>query len=114
MPLAVQLAGAAAPWTFTCSGKTYTARPVSVQQVAAFKARLRGADEAGSLAAVRDLLRIAFPKRLSHRWRGDPVDQIFALPLAQFTATVADFFDSQGTTLPMTSPRMTPPRTSRH
>lgn len=84
------------PWTCTVRGRTYTARPLSAPRVAAFLGEMEGAGHARGEQLLRALLREAFPKRLSMRWRGDPVEYLMQLPVAGRRAMLADFFDSLG------------------
>lgn len=82
------------PWTLRIGGQTYTARPISVQAILAFKsaADAAGTDEAAAAVATRALLRQMFPYRLHYRWRGDPVDQLLSDP-AIVHGALTDFFE---------------------
>lgn len=83
------------PWSFTAGGRTHEARPISAPAVIAFHTAFNAAsDEAGRLRALRKLLRLAFPWRLSFRWRGDPVDEVLNLEPAARRAALNDFFAS--------------------
>lgn len=88
------LRAAATPWQFVAGGRTYTARPVSVEQVIAYEGEIVGASAAAILRARRKLLRVAFPWRPSFVWRGDPVDLICESPPGLHAALMADFFAS--------------------
>ncbi len=88
------LRAAAEPWAFAAGGRTYTARPVSVEQVIAYEAACAGASAAQVLRARRRLLRLAFPWRPSFWWRGDPVALICAAPPALHRVVMDSFFAS--------------------
>lgn len=86
-------AAALRPWTFTAHGRAHAARPVSAPAVLAFHAEFNAAaDEAARARALRRVLRLAFPWRLSYRWRGDPVEHLLALPPAARNAALTSFF----------------------
>lgn len=67
-------------WELTIAGRSFVARPISVEQVYAFEILSHGLPRALYWAAFLKLLRLAFPKRLSFWWRGDPVTLFAALP----------------------------------
>ncbi|MEA3245259.1 MAG: hypothetical protein U9Q74_03785 [Gemmatimonadota bacterium] len=97
------------PWRYTAGGRTHIARPVSTPAVLAFHAEFNAAaDEAGRLRALRRVLRLAFPRRISYRWRGDPVAHILGLEPAARKAAITDFFASlegkSGPSAPPTTP----------
>lgn len=81
-----------APWSWRTRGRVYVARPVSVPAVQRYAQEVVG-DFAQQERALRRLLRLAFPWRLSFWWRGDPVRQILSLEPANRQAVVRDFFD---------------------
>lgn len=82
------------PWTLTLDGTTYTATWVSVEVMRRFHESREAVkdSEEGLRAAVRALLREAFPRRVHYRWRGDPVDKLLALETPVLVAALTDFF----------------------
>lgn len=80
------------PFTFTCSGRTWVARPVSAEVVAACEPDLARGDAATQRRATERLLRAAFPWRLSYWWRGDPVARILHLDVSARNAALTAFF----------------------
>lgn len=105
-----ELRAAATPWQFVAGGRTYEARPISVEQVIVYEGAIVGASPAVVLRARRTLLRRAFPWRPSFVWRGDPVDMICGAPPALHQALMADFFVSlRSSSPPAAAPTPTPP-----
>lgn len=96
------------PWSFTTGGRRYVARPVSIEQVIAHEAACIGAGPAAVLNERRALLRIAFPWRLSYRWRGDPV----ALICDAEPAVYREMWESFSASLHAWSPRRATPGTT--
>ncbi len=120
------------PWTFTVGGHSWVARPVSAPAVAAFHAAFRAVQddeetarakaagpaewirvfthaERRRTAIITRLLRLAFPWRLSYRWRPshDPVATLLSLEPKARNAAFASFFtclegSANPTPLPMT------------
>lgn len=82
------------PWSFAAGGRSYVARPVSIEQVIAYEGECVGASPTALLAARRKLLRIAFPWRPSFLWRGDPVALIMGATPRVHQALISDFFVS--------------------
>lgn len=81
------------PWAFAAGARTYEARHVSAPAVVDFHARFHAATtERERVRAIQQLLRLAFPRRLSYRWRGDPVRMILALEPAAQREALTDFF----------------------
>lgn len=107
-----ELRAATLRWQLIVDGRTYTARPVSVEQVIAYQAEIIGASPRAILRARRRLLRLAFPWRdwrPSWIWRGDPVDIICAAPAGQHEALMASFFASlRSSPLPLVAQMTTP------
>lgn len=81
------------PWTYSDQGRTWTARPVSAEAVLAAQLELQAASAHRARRIMRRLFRLAFPYRLSMRWRGDPVALIEALPLPGWEAVLRSFFE---------------------
>lgn len=100
------------PWTFQTGGRTYVARPVSIEQVIAHEAECVGASPAAVMRARRKLLRIAFPWRASFLWRGDPVRVICEASPTVHRAVMDSFFASLQSSSPRPAMRATPPSTS--
>lgn len=92
------------PWTFTANGRTWVARPVSVEQVLTAQAQSVGASEVQAGRVLRGLLRLAFPRTISMRWRGDPVDLILQTTPREREAILQDFFTSLQPKAPATRP----------
>lgn len=82
------------PWRFTAGGVTWTARHVSAPQCRAYEERLADAkgNHRHTLAAIRWMLRRAFPWRFSYLIRGDPVRVIMGLEPPAQNAALSDFF----------------------
>lgn len=86
------------PWTVEVEGRVHTARPVSRPAVLRFFAAIEAAadNEAKQEAALRALLRIAFPAR----WRyviqpsRDPVDRLLALDMETRAKALESFFSA--------------------
>lgn len=97
------------PWTFRARGTTWTARPVSAEAVVGVLLELRQATPAQQYRLLRRIFRLAFPWRLSMRWRGDPVQLMLALPREALDDVVTSFFGWAGITDPGIS--WTPPPT---
>lgn len=106
------LRASAEPWAFATGGRTYTARPVSVEQVIAYEAACAGASAADVMRARRKLLRLAFPWRPSFWWRGDPVAVICAAPPALHRVVMDSFFVSLRSSPPSPATDATTPSTS--
>ncbi len=60
-------------WTLEIDGRAWTARPVSLPAVIAYYHELSTVTPDKGWDVTAKLLRLAFPWRLSFRWRGDPV-----------------------------------------
>lgn len=97
------------PWTFRARGTTWTAHPVSAEAVVRALLELRSAAPTQQYPILRRLFRLAFPRRLSMRWRGDPVRLILALPREALDEVVTSFFAWAGITDPIRPE--TPPTT---
>lgn len=82
------------PWIFTVGGRSFVARHVSAPQIFRYQDRMKeaGIRTARIEAAIRWLLRLAFPWRPSYLLRGDPARIILRLEPAARTAALADFF----------------------
>ena len=83
------------PWAFTTAdGRTFEALHVSAPVVQRYEDRVSAAkgDQRQMLAAIRWLLRHAFPWRFSYLLRGDPVKLVLALEPAARNEALADFF----------------------
>lgn len=82
------------PWSFTVGGRTYQARHVSAPQVFRYQDLIAaaGEDRRRHDAALRWLLRRAFPWRFSYLLYGDPVRIISALETAARQEALSDFF----------------------
>lgn len=95
-------------WQLEIDGRSWTARPVSLPVVIAYQQKLLGASPTEGWDLTADLLRHAFPWRLSYRWRGDPVKRFRTMardyPDAARQAMV-DFFPYL-TGVPPTAPAM--------
>lgn len=82
-------------WTLTIDGRTWVARPVSAEAVLAYQGALGGASPDAGWKATLALLRLAFPRRPSYWWRGDPV-KAFARVIREAPdaakAALTDFF----------------------
>lgn len=100
------------PWTFSTGGRTYTARPVSVEQVIAHEAECVGASPAAVMRARRRLLRLAFPWRPSFLWRGDPVRAICSASPALHRVVMDSFFVALQSSFPRSATPATPPSSS--
>lgn len=94
------------PWAVRLNGMVHVARPVSGHRVQAFYQAIRGASPEAGMAALTDLLRWAFPLRLSYWWRGDPVRQLVRLPAEEQRTVLTDFFAHLAGTPP--APRRSP------
>lgn len=93
------------PWSITIDGRTHVARVVSRPQALAFwgvveRAKRGEVTPVEEEQALATLLRIAFPWRVSYRWRGDPVAQILALDPRIRTRALESFFASLTAELP--------------
>lgn len=106
------LRASAEPWSFATGGRTYVARPVSVEQVIAYEARIAGASATDVMRARRQLLRLAFPWRPSFMWRGDPVAVICSAPPALHRVVIESFFASLRSWPPSPVTDATTPSTS--
>lgn len=93
-------------WVVQIGGVRYQGRPVSGEAVRRFQAAFRAAGEDGAkqVAAVRDLLRWAFPLSWAVLWRGDPVRKILASPLCM--EYLQDFYASLPSSRSRLGPRM--------
>jgi hypothetical protein len=82
------------PWSLTVGARTWTARHVSAREVQAYEHKLAAAtdQESKAVAAVRWILRRAFPWRFSYLFRGDPVRICLALEPAARREALTDFF----------------------
>jgi len=88
-----------APWTYTTSrGRTCATRPISTPRLIAYFGAIEGASIARQNAETRELLREAFPWRVSFLWRGDPVDEILESPPGLRKEILRSFFASLGMT----------------
>lgn len=96
------------PWSFTTGGRRYVARPVSIEQVIAHEAACVGESSVRILEERRKLLRLAFPWRLSYRWRGDPV----ALICGAEPAVYREIWESFSASLHALSPKRATPGTT--
>jgi hypothetical protein len=98
-------------WSLTIGGRTYPARPVSVQQVLTFQQAIAaaGTDARAYVRAVTVLLRAAFPARWAYLWSPDPVRLVLALDTAAQQAVLTDFFGYLVRTLTGGTTRTTPP-----
>jgi hypothetical protein len=106
------------PWAVKLGGRVYVSRPVSVLGIQRFQVAVvaAGADGTKQRAAMRRLLRTAFPFRLQYWVTGDPVAQVLALDDAARQAVLADFFQwaarryspSESSTTGTASPPPTP------
>ena len=103
------------PWSFTVGGRTFGAKHVSALKVAEYERRAADASalyrtnpargSRAQLAALRWLLRFAFPWRIDYLLRGNPVAIILSLEPAARAEALRDFFASlQGKTTPTTTP----------
>lgn len=73
-------------------GKRFIARPVSAEVVISTQQELKSDNGATVNAALRRLLRAAFPWTLAMWWRGDPVEMILSLDLATRREYLTRFF----------------------
>lgn len=80
------------PFTVIVHGRTYVARPVSAELVIDTQPALASGDRKASSAALKRLLRAAFPWKLRMWWQGDPVFHILYLDPATRNALVTRFF----------------------
>lgn len=103
------LRAASEPWQLTVGGRTYTARPVSIEQMIAHEAECLGASGAVVMRSRRKLLRIAFPWRPSFWWRGDPVALICESPPAIHRELIQSFYQSLQSLRSPNGTRATPP-----
>ena len=82
--------------TLTVGGRSFTASPLSVEQVRAWQdahdAAEGKADSAAQERALTALLRLAFPAKWSMLWTGDPVRLVRQLPAPEMERTMASFF----------------------
>jgi hypothetical protein len=89
--------------------RSWAARPVSADAVLAAQMEMQGASPSQIRKLSRRLFRLAFPRRPSMAWRGDPVALIHALPLPAWQAVLESFFESalgraSAKTMPVSSP----------
>lgn len=98
-------------WTLTLHGRTYTARPVSVQEVMQFQRHMDAAsgDPQKQHLAIRGMLRLMFPPRWAYVFGRDPVRAVLALDSAAHTEVLRDFFTYLARTLTGTTTTTTPP-----
>jgi hypothetical protein len=80
------------PFRLVAGGRIYAARPVSAELVIATRPALASETRASRLAALRRLLRAAFPWRWSMLWRGDPVRVFLRLDAATQQEALRRFF----------------------
>ena len=82
------------PWSIVFDQKRFEAAAVSAVEVVDFQSRLAAAGEdlGAAQRAVRDFLRLLFPRRVWYRWRGDPVSRIVAMGTDGQKAVLDDFF----------------------
>ena len=82
------------PFGFSAGGRSFESQHVSAPAVAAFFAAFQIArTEADRARALTKILRLAFPMRLSYRWRGDPVRILLALEPAARNEALLSFFE---------------------
>lgn len=92
------------PFILVVKGRRHVARPVSAELVIALQPKLSSADHAVATAALKRLLRAAFPWKLWMWWRGDPVYHALYLDLRTRRALLSDFFRFLGDDDQPTSP----------
>lgn len=96
------------PWSFTRDGQRYVARHVSAPAVERFLTGFNAAEtDAAKDKELTKLLRIAFPPKLSYRWRRleDPVHQLLTLDVLTRKAALADFFAYLGIQMTTSGPQ---------
>ena len=94
------------PWALTLGGRQYVARPVSAPVMLKMQAAIVQAPTAEEqFLLFLSLLRLAFPRRWSYRWSGDPVAKVALLPPAALKELQEDFF---GYLAGVTRPRAAP------
>ena len=80
------------PFRLVAGGRIYEARPVSAELVIATRPALAAGERETRVAALRRLLRAAFPWRWGMLWRGDPVRVFLRLDAATQQETLRRFF----------------------
>jgi len=101
-------------WTLTLNGRTYTARPVSVQEVMQFQRQMdaAGADLKKQRQALQTMLRLMFPARWAYVFGPDPVQLVLRLDSGTQGEVLRDFFEFLARSLTgTTTTRATPPST---
>ncbi len=83
---------ARAPFILVVKGRRHVARPVSAELVIALQPDLASPTPRVATAALKRLLRAAFPWTLSMWWRGDPVYHALYLDLATRNELLQRFF----------------------
>jgi len=94
------------PFEVVVYGRRHRARPVSAELVIAVQPHLASGNVATATAALKRLLRAAFPWRVWMWFRGDPVYHVLYLDMATRNALITSFFRFLGgvsPTLPETS-----------
>lgn len=83
-------------WRVTVGGVTYQGRPVSAEAIRTFQRAVAaaGSDVVAQTAALKTILRLAFPLSWGILWKGDPVRKILALDDVDRAAVLTDFFAS--------------------
>lgn len=79
-------------WGVKLDGREYFARPVSAPAVVAAHLELQGAGLKQERRIMLRLLRLAFPRRLTMLWLGDPVKLLNQLSRPAFREVTKSFF----------------------
>lgn len=80
-------------WGVKLDGREYFAREVSAPAVIAAHLELQGAGLKQERKIMLRLLRLAYPRRLSMMWLGDPVRLLDQLPRPAFREVTKSFFE---------------------
>ena len=95
------------PFRLVAGGRIYEARPVSAELVIATRPALAAGTPTHRLAALRRLLRAAFPWRWAMLWRGDPVRVFLRLDVATQQEALRRFFRFLGAASSLRAPATT-------
>ncbi|MGQ0703521.1 MAG: hypothetical protein ACT4PM_10360 [Gemmatimonadales bacterium] len=71
--------------------RTWTPAPIAARRLLRELTGYESKTPEAQRIAMRRLFRLAFPRRISHWWRGDPLQFIQDLPSAQYQRVVRDF-----------------------